>query len=531
LSYDIDVIIVGSGPAGVSAAFPLLEAGVRVLMVDGGRQPEIAPPNQDFLAARTSEAGQWKWMIGENYHALVQHGAVSPKLRTPTQAYVFSGAREENRIVAHDFVAVGSLACGGLSNAWGCGVAALSAKELSAFPFSTSELTPSYKAIAERIGISGQHDDDLADYFGLDAWAQAAIPLDSLHVRLEKNYAKRRARCAELGLRLGRSRVAALSAAHAGRLACNRLSNCLYGCSRDSLYSARYELPALRNHENFHYEAGLIVEHLVRDGEHWRIQGHMAGDASKTRSITARRIVLAAGTLATTRLALDALHWSGSVPIASCPTAAFLLWLPRMLGTQSEPSFGLGQLSFALTLKDGEGVFGSTFSTIGLPVAEFASRLPMNKRSSIGLLANLLSSCIVGNAFLPGALSTTTAALDVEGALHVYGGHDERVPALMAETARRLRKAYWSLGAMMLPTSFTIGRPGADIHYAASLPMRAHPERTQTNTEGELQGLPGVYVADGASLPALTEKSHTLTIMANADRMGRRMVATINAGS
>jgi flavin-dependent dehydrogenase len=72
LSHDVDVIIVGSGPAGVSAAFPLLESGVRVLMVDGGRQPDVALPEQDFLTARFDEARQWKWMIGEQYHALVQ---------------------------------------------------------------------------------------------------------------------------------------------------------------------------------------------------------------------------------------------------------------------------------------------------------------------------------------------------------------------------------------------------------------------------------------------------------------------------
>ena len=41
MSVDFDVIIVGSGPAGVSATFPLVESGVKVLMVDGGKQEDI----------------------------------------------------------------------------------------------------------------------------------------------------------------------------------------------------------------------------------------------------------------------------------------------------------------------------------------------------------------------------------------------------------------------------------------------------------------------------------------------------------
>ncbi|MGA2128891.1 MAG: FAD-dependent oxidoreductase, partial [Xanthobacteraceae bacterium] len=37
--HDADIVIIGSGPAGVSAAFPLVETGLRVLMIDGaGRE-------------------------------------------------------------------------------------------------------------------------------------------------------------------------------------------------------------------------------------------------------------------------------------------------------------------------------------------------------------------------------------------------------------------------------------------------------------------------------------------------------------
>ena len=46
-TYDADAIIVGSGPSGVSAAFPLLAAGMHVVMLDGGkerRQDSLAPP-------------------------------------------------------------------------------------------------------------------------------------------------------------------------------------------------------------------------------------------------------------------------------------------------------------------------------------------------------------------------------------------------------------------------------------------------------------------------------------------------------
>ena len=49
MNQDFDAVIVGSGPAGVSAAFPLLDAGLRVLMVDGGKAPRVASPAGQFL--------------------------------------------------------------------------------------------------------------------------------------------------------------------------------------------------------------------------------------------------------------------------------------------------------------------------------------------------------------------------------------------------------------------------------------------------------------------------------------------------
>jgi flavin-dependent dehydrogenase len=41
MGVDFDVIIVGSGPAGVSAAYPLVQSGIKVLMVDGGERGQI----------------------------------------------------------------------------------------------------------------------------------------------------------------------------------------------------------------------------------------------------------------------------------------------------------------------------------------------------------------------------------------------------------------------------------------------------------------------------------------------------------
>jgi thioredoxin reductase len=44
-SFDPEFIVIGSGPAGVSAAIPLVAAGRRVLMIDGSSAQPLPPRN------------------------------------------------------------------------------------------------------------------------------------------------------------------------------------------------------------------------------------------------------------------------------------------------------------------------------------------------------------------------------------------------------------------------------------------------------------------------------------------------------
>lgn len=524
MTADVDVIVIGSGPAGVSAAFPLVEAGLRVLMVDGGKQAVVRPPAEGFLSARAHDVEQWKWMVGNDFHALTKRDAVSPKLRVPSQAYVFDDFARDNRINGEGFIAIGSLAKGGLSNAWGCGVAQLSSNELAELPFSASEMRASYARVSQRIGISGLNDDDMADYFGSDKFLQAPITMDEPHTRLLNLYEKRRVKLHAHGFKLGRSRLAVLSADTSDRRACNLSGNCLYGCSRGALYSAVHDLPFLRKYSNFTELSGFLVDGFKRDNDVWMVTGNADGER---RCFRAGKVVLAAGTLATTRLVLNALNLRQSIPMLSSPTAAFLLWLPGLLGAQRSPGFGLGQLSFTLSLPDRISAFGSTFSTTGIPMSEFVRHIPMSRRYGVDLLKGLLSSCVVGNLFLPGQLTKARVSLKGDGSLMVSGTYSDSVAPLMNEARKKLSKAYWSIGALLLPGSYTVGLPGGDIHYAGTLPMRDKPVLGETSSLGEVKGNDGVYVVDGACLPALPAKSHTLTIMANADRIGRAIAINI----
>lgn len=525
-----DIIIVGSGPAGVSTAFPLVEQGMKVLMLDADKGRSLDLPDKPYLKSRFEDPEQWRWMLGEDYHSLKNKDAVSPKLRAPTHVSVFENYGQVNKIDVKDFVAVGSLAKGGLSRAWGGGVACLNEKELQPYPFSLDDIRPSYAAVANRIGISGAIDDDLSDFFNLDAWAQPPIAMDDMHQSLYRRYGRKKVSLQKMGFKLGRSRITVLSRDGAERKACDAYGNCLWGCSRKAIYTSAYEISSLKKYPNFQYFSDFVVDRVVSRND--SLKGVCGIFKGQQTEMWAKKIVLAAGTLATTRIALQALEIYERIPLLSCPIAAFLVWVPSMFGAGRERSFGLGQLSYSVALQSGISGFGSTFSTIGIPVTEFLNYLPVRKRHGIDLLKVLLPSCCVGNLFLPGHLSTASLALSQDNRLLITGAQtSHKTKELMSEAANLLRKAYWKIGGLLLPMSFTMGRTGSDIHYAGTLPMKEKPVPGQTNVDGELAGLPNIYVTDGACLSTQNEKSHTLTIMANADRIGRRLVNIIRQDS
>jgi choline dehydrogenase-like flavoprotein len=515
-----DVAIIGTGPAGVSATFPLLARGLRVVMIDGGDLVGPAPPQANYLDARRNDPEQWRWMIGEDFQALRGYGQSSPKFRVPTLENVFKGFLEENRIHVENFEAVGSIVTGGLSNAWGCGVARFDDAELSEFPFTGLDLAPSYERVAKRIGISGKDDDDLASFYGIDTWAQSAVPLDGLHATLLRRYRTRFAYVKHFGFRLGRARMAVLTEDAMERHKCELLGTCLWGCARGSMYSARMDLQQLRHQPGIGWCSDFIAARIQKEVTGWAVHGYDRVSRSGI-TVRARTVLVAAGCLATNRLVRDVLDLVGQpTHFFSNPAAGFLVWFPHWTGKAPQKGFGSSQLSFTLRSDHANReLFGFLFPTSGLPVSEFVERLPFARRYGVDVLKYMLPSSIVGNLFLPGDYSRNFLALSEDRSLRIVGHLDTTADSILDESHRSLAQAFRRLGGFLPPGAFASALPGSDVHYAGGLPMRERPERGECNSLGEVAGVNRLFVVDSACFPSLPTKPLTLTIMANADRI------------
>jgi choline dehydrogenase-like flavoprotein len=517
-----DVVIIGTGPAGVSAAWPLVQAGLDVLLVDASVQPVPVPPTGEYFDLRRSDRRQGDWMFGADLAAWLGQAATSPKLRVPTLRTVFADFTQANRIETANFAAIGSLASGGLSNAWGCGVARYDRDEMAAFPFVHADLQDSFAAVSRRIGLSGRADDALSDYFGLDDWADAAPPLDENAAALMCSYEAHSSDPKLQGLRLGRARLAVLSTSREDRKPCDLSGLCLWGCARGSLYSAGQEVPALVK-AGARLRTGIVVDHVEQAGSGWRVNG-IERKTGQPVAIDSRRVVLAAGTLATTAIAWRTLGmYRTPGRLLSNPTAAFLLLRPAAIGRASVAGPAFAQLSFAHRSASGDLAHGALFSPGHLPSFEFIKHVPTSRSVARSIWRLLGASTLVGNAFMPAKLADHEAVLTDEGVLRLTGRPGSNLEGALSDLARTWRAAARRLGFIVMPGSFRMGQLGSDIHYAGTLPMREDPAMGQTTPTGELAGMPGLFVADAATFPELSAKPHTLTMMAIADRLGRHL--------
>jgi choline dehydrogenase-like flavoprotein len=526
---EFDAVVVGSGPAGVSACWPMLAAGMRVLMIDGGVPEPLQAPSADTLAdLRADERAAVRSLLDPAaYQSDVAE--TSPKLRTPVMRRWLSDYNQAYRVRTNNFELFGVLAPGGLSTAWGGGAGCFTAEELKGFPIDRSDLIPSYQAVAERIGLSGSVDDDLGAWFGDEIPVQEPLRMHAGAQALYDSYRARSAAVRRRGLRLGRIRQAVLSRDHAGRKACGLSNLCLWGCDRGAIYSAGQELATLGRETGFSLWSGAFVSAVRRTGTPGFVLDVRDRDSGELRQIAAPRVVLAAGTIGSTVLALGALEvGKAEVRLLTSPVMAFALFQPGRLGTlPARQGYGMTQLAFALDipmLPEGESLYGSIFASDGIPMSELIARMPLSRPAAVALARRIWPATLLGACFFPGEFTDNRLTFEVRPGgpeVAIAGGFTRDFRAAVTQARRRMTRAAAGIGAFVIPGSASIAPPGADMHYCGTMPMSANPQPTQTDALGRPGGLPDLHVVDGSVLSRLPGKGHTLTIMANADRISR----------
>jgi choline dehydrogenase-like flavoprotein len=526
-----DVLVVGSGASGVNAAFPLVEAGHRVTLVDfGNTDRTYAPlvPHQPFTEVRQKDAQQHRYFLGDHFEG-VPFGKIRVGAQlTPPRLHISADTAKWMPLDSNTFSPTESLAVGGLAAGWGAGAFPFDAHELEGLPFTHADLEPHYETVAERVGVSGARD-DLLPFLGDSKAMQPPLDIDSNAEAVLTRYQRRREKLNADGFFMGKARLAVCSQPHRGRGGHAYRDMEFWADTDRSVYRPQWTLEELKRFPNFRYvDRRFVLAFSERADGGVSLQARHA-DTGATEQHDAHALVLAAGTLSTARIVLRSLGRYGErVPLVCNPYTYVPMVNLGMLGqAPRDRRHSLTQLEVVYHPKDGVGMHGQLYSYRSLLMFKLLKEAPLPLREGVQvmqLLMPLVNILGIHHEDAPGPGKSVALHRADEGGqdrLEVRYEPTAEEERAQSDGERALLRHFLKLGCVPLKRI----RPGhgSSIHYAGTFPMREGGGPLTVDGDCRLHGTRNVYLADGSVFPKLPSKGLTFTMMANADRVGTRL--------
>ena len=308
-STEFDAIVIGSGVTGGWAAKELTEKGLRVLVLERGKDIRHGA---DYLG---EHAPDWKLP----YQGKRPRELYREEYPIQSRSFVFSEATRHfwnndklnpyHSDPEHRFDWMRADVVGGKSLLWGRQSYRWSEQDFEAnridgssipWPIGYKDVAPWYSYVEKFIGVSGQAE-------GLTQLPDGEFlpPMDMM--ALEKTIKQRLAKKApDINMIMGRT--ATLSRDHNGRAACHYCGPCHRGCSTGSYFSSQSStLPAARKTGKLTLIPNAVVERLQHDPISGRVIAvHVVdGETRERRSYSSKLFFLCAGTVASTQILLN----------------------------------------------------------------------------------------------------------------------------------------------------------------------------------------------------------------------------------
>lgn len=520
-----DVIVIGSGPAGVHAALPLVEAGLKVAMIDGGIEPaEEMPPETygNFEDVRRQDPNQYRLFLGDDLSSIPVSGlagGLGGGMTSGNRRYTIDTADALLPIDVKNGSVIQSLAKGGLGAAWGATCAYLDAMSLSAMGLPVTEMQRAYDEVTRIIGISGPQ---------TRTGIQPGMPPDHHASALLHRAKKNRRRMERASITVTQPHSAVLTQNLGERKATELSDMEYYGNPGHSVYRPQYTVQKLLEHPNFRYHGGVVARRIEESDNCDIVFGHSVNDSVTVRRWSAHKVIVAAGAINTARILLHSFGmFDIPLPFLTKPHLYVACLHPstfRKTGPRERSS--LCQLLITDETR-GHDVLPSGCAQLygyrSLLLFRLLGSLPLPVPEALGLAAVLSPSLVIADIRFPGrgsdGRSLSLRHRDGATTIAING----RKPGLFAAeraSLKRLRSAMRTLGLMPLRTIRNLP-DGSTSHYAGTIPMSDDAMLPlSVDTNGKLHQGKRIYIADASVFRCLSPLPPTLTIMANARRIG-----------
>lgn len=479
LSPQFDVVIVGSGPAGVNAAYPLVKAGLKVAIIDGGldskKQDKELIDLSDINLTETSNA----------YNLLRR------------SSYVFNKTYQLLRVKSK-FEIIQSLAKGGLSEVWHGISDFFSKDELEAIGLPSKEIQMEYQEITDSIKLKLQTE---LDYHG----------------QLILQNSKKRGSL--------KSTVYQVPVAFSYRT--KSVIEDLKGF-KNFTYIPNQLVTTIKDRGKYVKIQSFSIDQDVESTTNTRFLILAAG------SINSTRILLRSFNLYNYKTTfLTKAHY-----LIACLHARTLfspLRIPRP-STGGEDSFKknvakrktrFGQVGI-LSKGNVQGIgpfFIQLYRFNPLAIHKILKYIPVPKLISLRLMPFIAPSLVIADVRFPSSESKNKYCKLVKesnGKDVLEISFKETIKELKSHQSElsKIKRELRALG--LFPLKVTSDYVTA--HYAGGVPFKNVQGRLSVDSNGKLHQAKRIYIADSSTWRAISAKPLALTIMANASRIGKEVL-------
>jgi choline dehydrogenase-like flavoprotein len=513
-------VVVGSGPAGIACARALLDRGHRVVLVDAGITLE--PEKERLVRPMKGQAPQ-EWSPDA---LTLLRNAVQPTAsglpRKPTYGSLFPylGADETLGVERSRVACVPSFARGGMSNVWGASILPYRDDDIADWPVRASgELAPHYRAVLSFVPHSAVRD-RLEDVFPTYSECRAAIPSSPQALDLLRDLESSASTLTGGGIVFGRSRLAVDPG-------CIRCGLCMYGCPKEFVFNAASELSRLIARPEFTYRSGIVVERVREHGGQAIIEMRALAGGQRER-LSCERAFLACGPIATTSIMLASLE-AFDRELVLRDSQYYMFPMLRYEATREYDTASVHTLAQVfLEILDPAvspySVHVQLYSYNDLYQRVFANMLgPMHRRLPLGAL---LSRMWIAQGYLHSSLSPgistvlTKPSASRPSRLLLQATRSPRTRSHVRRVLRKLWSARGSLRMVPLAPALKLGDAGQGYHVGGAFPMRASPGPFESDVLGRPHGFERVHLVDATTFPSIPASTVTLTVLANAHRIG-----------
>jgi choline dehydrogenase-like flavoprotein len=515
--------VVGSGPSGIACAQALSESGYPVTILDSGLMLE---PGREAMRAALAGRCDSNWEESERFAPQVEHGGVPVKLVHGSD-YPYRPAPGSADIYQSGRLGIqGSYAAGGFSNVWGGAILPYSQDDLAGWPVSERELRPAYAEVLKLLPVAAERD-NLADLFPLHTDCYTPLRQSRQMERFMHSLAKNKSKLHANKVFFGRSRLAIDSAGARSKTSCVYCGRCLHGCPLELIYSSRQSLKSLESHGKVAYLRGITVKSIEERGKSAFIRG-VETDGSPC-SFEGKRVFLAAGVLNSTIILLRSQNlYDHTVRIKD--SQYFLLPMLQFTASPNVKEERLHTLCQAFI-----EILDSKISkhTIHLQIYSYNDHIARMLDSKLGLFKRFFPrDSLLGRLLLVQGYLHSTHSASIAATLTERGGSDavylepianEQTKGMILEVVRKLRGLAGLTRATPIGPMLNIADPGRGFHSGGSFPMAHIPGPGQTDRLGRPYGMERLHVVDSTIFPSIPATTITLTVMANAYRIGREV--------